>query len=29
VSDTPVHDAAEEERHWKAILALFAEELKA
>jgi carboxymethylenebutenolidase len=29
VSDTPVHDAAEAERHWQAILALFAEELRA
>ena len=29
VSDTPVYDAAEAERHWKAILALFAEELGA
>lgn len=27
VTDTPVYDAAEAERHWKAILALFAEEL--
>ena len=27
VLDTPVYDAAEAERHWKAILALFAEEL--
>ncbi|MFO0588140.1 MAG: dienelactone hydrolase family protein [Polyangiaceae bacterium] len=27
VNDTPVYDAAEAERHWKAILALFAEEL--
>lgn len=27
VIDTPVYDAAEAERHWKAILALFAEEL--
>jgi carboxymethylenebutenolidase len=29
VIDTPVHDAAEAERHWKAILTLFAEELGA
>jgi carboxymethylenebutenolidase len=29
VIDTPVYDAAEAERHWKAILALFAEELGA
>ncbi len=29
VTDTPVYDAAEAERHWKAILALFAEELAA
>jgi carboxymethylenebutenolidase len=29
VLDTPVYDAAESERHWKAILALFAEELGA
>lgn len=29
VIDTPVHDAAEAERHWEAILALFAEELGA
>lgn len=29
VNDTPVYDAAEAERHWKAILALFAEELGA
>lgn len=29
VPDTPVYDAAEAERHWKAILALFAEELGA
>ena len=29
VDDTPVYDAAEAERHWKAILALFAEELGA
>ncbi len=29
VIDTPVHDAAEAERHWQAILALFAEELRA
>jgi carboxymethylenebutenolidase len=29
VPNTPVHDAAEAERHWKAILALFAEELGA
>ena len=28
VNDTPVYDAAEAERHWKAILALFAEELR-
>lgn len=27
VTDTPVHDAIEAERHWKAIRALFAEEL--
>lgn len=27
VTDTPVYDAAEAERHWKAILALFAEAL--
>jgi carboxymethylenebutenolidase len=27
VPDTPVHDPAEAERHWKAILALFREEL--
>ncbi len=27
VGDTPVYDAAEAERHWKAILALFADEL--
>jgi carboxymethylenebutenolidase len=29
VIDTPTHDLAEAERHWKAILALFAEELGA
>jgi carboxymethylenebutenolidase len=29
VNDTPVYDEAEAERHWKAILALFAEELGA
>jgi len=29
VDDTPVYDAAEAERHWKAILALFAAELSA
>ena len=29
VIDTPVYDAAEAERHWKAIVALFAEELGA
>jgi carboxymethylenebutenolidase len=29
VLDTPVYDAAEAERHWKAILAFFAEELGA
>jgi len=29
VSDTPVHDVAEAERHWKAMLAFFAEELSA
>lgn len=29
VNDTPVYDAAEAERHWSAILALFAEELGA
>ena len=29
VIDTPVYDAAEAERHWRAILALFAEELGA
>jgi len=29
VTDTPVYDEAEAERHWKAILALFAEELGA
>ena len=29
VTDTPVYDAAEAERHWRAILALFAEELSA
>ncbi len=29
VIDTPVYDAAEAERHWKAILALFSEELGA
>jgi carboxymethylenebutenolidase len=29
VNDTPAYDAAEAERHWKAILALFAEELGA
>jgi len=29
VIDTPVYDAAEAERHWKAILALFGEELSA
>jgi carboxymethylenebutenolidase len=29
VIDTPVYDAGEAERHWKAILALFAEELGA
>jgi carboxymethylenebutenolidase len=28
VTDTPVHDPAEAERHWKAILTLFAEELR-
>jgi carboxymethylenebutenolidase len=27
VPDTPVHDPTEAERHWKAILALFREEL--
>jgi carboxymethylenebutenolidase len=27
VNDTPVHDPAEAERHWKAILGLFADEL--
>lgn len=27
VSDTPVYDAGEAERHWQAILALFGEEL--
>lgn len=27
VIDTPVYDATEAERHWEAILALFAEEL--
>jgi carboxymethylenebutenolidase len=27
VGDTPVHDPAEAERHWKAVLGLFAEEL--
>lgn len=29
VIDTPVYDEAEAERHWQAILALFAEELGA
>jgi carboxymethylenebutenolidase len=29
VIDTPVYDEAEAERHWKAILALFAKELGA
>jgi carboxymethylenebutenolidase len=29
VIDTPVHDAVQAERHWQAILALFAEELRA
>ncbi|MFO0755379.1 MAG: dienelactone hydrolase family protein [Byssovorax sp.] len=29
VIDTPLYDAAEAERHWEAILALFAEELRA